>query len=368
MTDAASRAYQPTPLHARTAELCATNAWVEECGFTVPALYTSPAEEQHALTFSIALSDLSARQCWLFDGPDAGAFLSFAMIDDVSRLAPGQVLHTAWCDDMGFARGIGVVARLAETQFELSTGVRDFAWFADGVRGFDAKVANVTGARAIIGVQGPLSASLLNAAGLNAEPLSANNVVRPNWRAASVALMRDAWGDGFELSMQGDDGVVVWDRLWRAGAGLGVAAVAARALETMRIERGLAKAGVDWLPAQLVLDLAERRRVQDIGFVPDLRRRFNGVEALRREPGQARPILVQFAADEPLASGPLTLRGLTVGRLTSQAWSETRASAIAIGSLDADALEIGTRVAAPGPHGAVSAEIVRPLFARPPSS
>src|SRR5262245_30967176 len=196
MSDAGARAFQPTPLHARTAELCATNAWVEECGFTVPALYTSAAEEQHALNFAVALSDLSARQTWLFDGPDAGAFLSFAMIDDVSRLAAGQLLRTAWCDDLGFARGAGVITRLAENQFEATTSVRDFAWFVDGVTGFDVKAANGTGTRAVIGIQGPLSAQLLTLAGVNAEPPGANAVLRPAWRAAPVALVRNAWGDG----------------------------------------------------------------------------------------------------------------------------------------------------------------------------
>ncbi len=362
MTDVAARSYLPTPLHARTAELCATNAWTEECGFTVPAVYGSLREEQDALGARVALSDLSARQCWAIEGPDAAAFLSFATIGDVTRLEPGQTARTLWCDDAGFVRGDGLIAHFGKMQFELSSAVRDFAWLLDGAQGFDVKITNATGARAVIGVRGPLAPNLLAAAGLSTEA-TGTGLTHPSWRPAQVALMRDAAGEGFELSMQADDGVVVWDRLWRSGAALGVAAAGVQALEALRIENGAPRAGVDWQPAHLARDPSVLRVPTDLGFTPDLTRRFNGAEALRRARPASRQILVQFSADEPLAPGPLSMRSATVGRLTSQAWSETRASANALGWLDIDAVKIGTKVSAPGLAGPVRAEIIRQVFA-----
>lgn len=358
MTDLASRAYLATPLHARTAELCVTNAWTEECGFTVPAVYTSLREEEDALTTRVALSDLSARQCWLFDGPDAAAFLSFAAITDVSRLELGQTARTLWLDDSGFVRGEGLIARFDKTQFELWTSVRDFAWFADGTKGFEVKATNATGTRAVVGVRGPLAPNLLAATGLSGEPAGAGEVIRPSWRPAQLALMRGASGDGLELWMQADDAVLVWDRLWRAASALGVAAVGATALEVQRIENGIAKPGIDWQAAQLIRDSAGLRIPNDLGYAPDTMRRFNGAEALRRATGHGR-VFVQFTADEPMALGPLMMRGIAVGRLTSQAWSDSRASAVALGWLDPDAVKIGTKLSAAGPNGPVRAEIVR---------
>jgi glycine cleavage system aminomethyltransferase T len=362
MTDVAARSYLPTPLHARTAELCATNAWTEQCGFTVPAVYASLREEQDALGSRVALSDLSARQCWSIEGPDAAAFLSFATITDVTALGAGQTARTLWCDDDGFVRGDGVITHFGKGQFELSTAVRDFAWMLDGARGFDVKIANATGARAVIGVRGPLAANLLTAAGLAAEGANAGGLVRPAWRPAQVALTRDAAGEGFELSMQADDGVLVWDRLWRSGAPLGIAAAGAQALEAERVEQGAPRAAVDWQAAHLARDPADLRLPVDLGFAPDLMRRFNGVEALRAKPG-ARQVLVQFTADEPLMLGPLSMRSVAVGRLTSQTWSEARAAAFALGWLDADAVKVGTKLSAPGPTGPLRAEIVRQVFA-----
>lgn len=362
MTDTTSRSYLATPLHARTAELCATNAWTEKCGFTLPALYTTAHEEQDALVTRVALSDLSARQCWTVQGPDAAAFLGVATINDVARLEPGQTAQSLWCDDQGYVRGEGLVACFAKSEFEIWTAVRDFAWFADAALGFDVKLANASGTRAAIGVRGPLTAQLLAAAGLSGGPANAGDVVRPNWRPAQVALMRDASNDGLILWTQADDGVVVWDRLWRSGAGLGIAAAGESALEALRLEAARPMAGADWYPAALARNGADLCKPSDLGAAPDLTRRFNGAEALGRHKPSNGKILVQLTCEAPVAPGPVTLRGAIVGRLTSQAWSETRACAFALAWLNGDAAKIGAKVDVPGAGGPVRAEVVRPAF------
>jgi aminomethyltransferase len=360
MSDFSSRASSATPLHARTAELCATNHWTEDEGFTVPAVYSSLREEQEALVTRVGMSDLSARQCWLVEGPDAGVYLSWLTISDVTRLEPGQTARTLWCDDQGFVRGEGVIVRFAAASFEVRTPVRDFAWIADGARGFDVKVTNATGMRAAIGVRGPLTAALAAASGLTGEVSSGagGGGARAAWRPAQVALMRDASGDGLELWTGADDGIVVWDRLWKAGAGLGVAAVGAEALEALRVESAIPRAGVDWLPAQLARSMRDLRLPGDLGVGPDLTRRFNGVGALAAHVQEARPMLVHLSADEPLIRGPVVARNTVVGKITSTCWSEARGAAFALAWLDADAVKPGSKIST----GAAQAEILRRVF------
>lgn len=364
MSDITSRAQLPTPLHARTAELCTTNAWTEECGFTIPAVYTSAREEHEALTTRVALSDLSARQTWLIEGPDAAVFLGVLTVSDAARIEPGQTAHTLWCDDSGFVRGEGLLARFAATTFELSTTVRDFAWVSDALRGFDVKLVNATGSRAVIGIRGPRTQALLAAAGLSAEASSTGSVTHPAWRPAQVALMRDATGHGIELWMQAEDGAVVWDRLWRSGASLGVAGVGSATLETARIENAIAKPGIDWQPVHLAIDAGDQRMPLELGFAPDPTRKYNGADAARRP--RAKPqVLVQLAAETDLAAGTITVRNTTVGKLTSTAWSESRAVAVALAWLDADVAKLGTKVSAPTARGTTTAEITREVFAKP---
>ena len=360
MSDISSRASLATPLHARTAELCTTNQWTEDDGFTVPAVYSSLREEQEALVTRVGMSDLSARQCWLVEGPDAGAYLSWLTISDVARLEPGQTARTLWLDDAGFVRGEGVVVRFAASSFEVRTPVRDFAWVADGARGFDVRISNATGMRAAIGVRGPLTAALAAASGLTGDaPAGAGGAPRAAWRPAQVALMRDASGDGLELWTGADDGIVVWDRLWKAGAGLGVAAVGAEALEALRVESAIPRPGIDWMPAQLARNPRDMRLPYDLGVGPDLTRRFNGTGALAALVQTPRPVLVHLSADEPLSPGPVTVRNATVGTITSTCWSEARGAAFALAWLDTDAVKPGSKLTT----GTAQAEILRAVFA-----
>ncbi len=364
MTDLTTRAQTPTPLHARTAELCATNSWAAQHSFTVPNVYSSEREELEALASRVVLSDLSARQCWTFDGPDAGIYLSFATITDVTTLEPGQTTRTLWCDDQGNARGDGTIVRFGKDQFELTTSVRDFAWMLDGTLGFDVKVANATGTRAVISVKGPLASSLLSVAGFTGAPSNKGEVVQPTWRPAQIALMRDASGEGYELWTQADDGVVVWDRLWRSGAGLGVSPMGAAALETQRIENASPIAGIDWWPAQLSPDLSDCRSPVDLGFTPDPLRRFNGSDRVARAVRTMR--LVQVCADEAMTVGGLTARGAPAGTVTSQTWSDSRSRAFALAWIKEDAAKPGTQLMTSGPGGPVRAEIIRDAFSRFP--
>src|SRR5262249_39768696 len=105
---------------------------------------------------------------------DATTLLSLLTLSDAAQIQPGQTARTLWCDDNGFVRGEGLLARFAPTTFELSTTVRDLAWLSDAARGFDVKIVNATGSRAIIGVRGPRTEDVLAAAGLSGEAAAAN--------------------------------------------------------------------------------------------------------------------------------------------------------------------------------------------------
>jgi glycine cleavage system aminomethyltransferase T len=152
----------------------------------------------------------------------------------------------------------------------------------------------------------------------------------------------------------------VWDRLWKAGAGLGVAAVGAEALEALRVESAIPRAGVDWLAAQLARNVRDLRLPGDLGVAPDLTRRFNGASALAAYTHTPRPVLVHLSADEPIGIGAVTVRNATVGTITSTCWSEARGAAFALAWLEAEAVKPGSKVAAK--NGTTQAEILRAVF------
>ncbi len=350
------RALNATALHARTADLCATNVWLEENGFTVPAAYSSQREEQWALSERAALSDLSARQVWLFRGADAASFLSFATLHDATALAPSRAQETYWCDDAGFVRGKGTLVRRGANEFELMTPVRDLAWMLDGAEGFDVELRDVTSERAALGVAGPLAATLLLETALVTQELHPGDVAEVAWRSSRVTVLKLA-GTGFELLTAAEDAIVVWDRLWRSGRSLGLGVAGAHALDLARIEAGRLKPGVDWLPAQSASSDDELRLPQDFGVSADLTRRFNGVDALRRGTSGKRRVPVQLVANEAVAPGVVSAKESEVGRITSAAWSQARDEAVALAWVDPAVAKPGTALLASGPSGPIAVRV-----------
>ena len=350
------RSLNATALHARTADLCATNAWVEDNGFTVPAAYSSLSEEQWALNERVALCDLSARQVWSFSGADAASFLSFATLHDAAAMAPARAQETYWCDDGGFVRGQGTLVRRGATEFDLMTPVRDLAWMLDGAQGFEVELCDVTDQRAAIGVAGPLAAALLADTALVTEELHPGDVADVRWRSnrVTVLCLSDC---RFALQTPAEDAAVVWDRLWRSGRALGLGVAGAHALDLARIEAGRLKPGVDWLPAQSATSDDKLCLPQDFGVSPGLTRRFNGVDALRRNANGPRRVAVQLAASEAVVTGPLTSKESGAGRVTSVAWSLARDEAVALAWVDQAVAKPGTVVQASGPSGPVAMRV-----------
>lgn len=372
MSALATRSPAPTPLHARTAELCATNAWVLANGFTVPAIYSSDQEEFEAIASRVGLSDLSARQYWRVEGPDAAVFLSFLTTSEMAMVELGQTARSLWCDDNGFVRGDGLIARLGENRFELTTRVRDGAWLVDAAKGFDTRVTNITGQRAGIGVRGPLARSLLSASGfIGSSEKSPAPQVREGqassnlpqaWRQSQVSLVRDETADGYELWSDADDAIVIWDRLMRVGGVFGVAPVGSVVLETVRIEASQPLAGTDWVPAQFAKSDGDRCRPSDLGVLVGGPRRFNGARAIAKANNVRSTKLVQLTSKSRLKAGEFSVKGTIIGKVTSCVMSLGRGNCVAIGWLKSEFAAPGAQLTVQQEHLAVDVQVIGPCF------
>jgi aminomethyltransferase len=153
---------------------------------------------------------------------------------------------------------------------------------------------------------------------------------------------------------------VVWDRLLRVGASLGVSPVGAGALDIVRIEGGVPLAGVDWQPVQLARSDQDIRVPADLGFAPAASRRFNGSWALGRTSSTYK--LVQLSSTTPMLAGAVTARGAAAGTITSVAWSASRNRCFAIGWIAAEHCVPGTLVQGTGRTGPVAWQVVRTCF------
>jgi len=363
MSDVSGRVILTTALHARTAPLCGSDTWTRICSFAVPLVYSSEREECEALVARAGIADISARHCLRFEGPDAAGFLGFATTQDAALIGLGQTARVVWCDDSGWVRGEGLLARLAEGCFELTSSVCDHAWFADGALGFNVQVSDRTGLRGGIGLRGPHAEAILELAGFLGMPERGNTeadpaaVRGPGWRQSQVLLLRAA--EGFELWMDATGAGVVWDRLMRVGAGFGMQPVGARVLEHARIEAGQPLAGTDWLPAPFAMRAQDLRIPQDLGVEPDPLRRFNGSEALAQRRRGCGSRLVQLSSLRPLVRGEVIGKGGSAGMIMSVAASPATERYVAMAWIRDELARPGSALGLPGTSGALDIEVVR---------
>ena len=97
MTDAA--ALLRTPLHDRHVAL--GGRMVPFAGYEMPVQYRSIIEEHRAVRGAAGLFDLSHMGEIAVDGPEAVAFLRYALVSDPAALEPGQAQYSMVCDEDG---------------------------------------------------------------------------------------------------------------------------------------------------------------------------------------------------------------------------------------------------------------------------
>ena len=73
--------------------------------------------EFFAIRSQAAVFDISPMVKYRIEGPDAEAYLDRLTLRDVTKLKPGRVHYTAWCDDDGHVLDDGTLFRLGPELF-----------------------------------------------------------------------------------------------------------------------------------------------------------------------------------------------------------------------------------------------------------
>ncbi|MFL6563844.1 MAG: aminomethyltransferase family protein [Burkholderiales bacterium] len=244
-----------TPFHERTAALCASHAWRRWAGYIVASSYElSHEREYHCIRAAAALFDVSPLYKYLIRGRDAARLLDRVVTRDVARSQVGQVLYTPWCDTAGKVLDDGTVARLDETTFRMTSAEPSLRWLETNAVGLEVKVEDVSEVLAALSIQGPQSLAVLQALG-DIPALKYFRLARTQLRGIPVDVSRTGYtGDlGFELWINREHALALWDALMEVGANHGLQPAGMLALDVARIEAGLMLIDVDYVPAKKAL-------------------------------------------------------------------------------------------------------------------
>jgi aminomethyltransferase len=352
-----------TPFHPRTAPLCQGQTWRRWAGHLVASSYELQHDrEYHAIRSSAALFDVSPLYKYVITGPDAAALLDRVVTRDLTRCAVGQVLYTPWCDAAGKQIDDGTVARLGEETFRLTAAEPNLRWLRRNAAGLRVAVADASDGTAALALQGPGARLVLErAAGAGFAGLKYFRLTETVIRGTRVTVSRTGYtGDlGYELWLDAEHALTVWDALIEAGTPYGLTPAGILALDVARIEAGLILLDVDYVPANRALIEDQKSSPYELGLgwtVALDKARFVGRSALAGEAARGPAwrfvgIEVQWESLERLyaavglppklptvawrTSVPLYAGGRQVGYATSGCWSPVLKKYIALAHVEA---------------------------------
>jgi aminomethyltransferase len=361
-----------TPFHDRTFPLCASLSYRDWAGYYAPSSYEPLHEhEYNAIRNGAALLDISPLFKYLVTGRDAVKLVDRIITRSASRLTPGQVIYTPWCDEDGRVIDDGTVTRLAEDRFRWTAADPSLSWITRQTAGLMVQVEDISERTAALALQGPTSANVLRAAArADIDGLKYFRVTDGTIAGRSVEISRTGYtGDlGYEIWMHRADAGAVWDALIAAGSPYGLRPTGLLALDVARVEAGLLLIDVDfcsvrkaltssqlYTPFEMSLDrLVELDKGPFIGRAALAAERTRGPK--RRIVGLAMhwpdvEALYEAVGLPPLAQAttsrvavPVYAGGRQIGRMTSSTWSPVLKQMIGLATVEAASAGPGTEL------------------------
>ncbi|MDQ0754127.1 glycine cleavage system aminomethyltransferase GcvT [Arthrobacter sp. B3I4] len=202
-------------------------------GWQMPLKYSSELAEHRAVRSSAGLFDLSHMgEVWV-TGPDAAAFLDYALVGKISAMAVGKAKYSLICNEDG-----GIIDDLITYRRpEQADGTDKFlvvpnagnakvvaAALAERAAGFDVDVHDASAEISLVAVQGPKAEAIL----LRLVPAAQHELVTGlkyyaavevpfllNGASQNLLLARTGYTgeDGFEIFVSNDDAATLWQAL-----------------------------------------------------------------------------------------------------------------------------------------------------------
>ena len=258
--DAEPNLTKETGFHTRTSAL--TSRFTEYNGYWLPTAFDNrgAVDEYWACRERAAIMDLSPLRKFEVLGPDAEALLQATVTRDIRRLADGQVVYTAMCNDTGGMIDDATVFRLAPENFRFVGGSEyDGIWLREQAERLELRVWVKESTHELhnVAVQGPASRELLTPLLWTAP--AQTPFAELTWFRFSVARLGGPQGIplvvsrtgytgelGYELFCHPKDAAPLWDRVMEAAEPDGLTPLGLDALDMLRIEAGLAFPGVEF--------------------------------------------------------------------------------------------------------------------------
>jgi aminomethyltransferase len=338
------------PLRQKHANLGAS--YTDFGGWEMPVRYSSDLAEHEAVRTKAGLFDISHMGEIFIEGKDAASFLDYALVGAASEIAIGRAKYSLICNEAGGILDDLIVYRLAEESYLVVANASNkdvvFGAFQKRVTGFDTEVRDESDSWVLLAIQGPRSVEILRA--ITSAPLSdLKYYAISEAKIADVDCLLARTGytgeDGFEIYIPVASAEKVFDALMAAGSKFDLMPTGLACRDTLRLEAGMPLYGHE---------MNEEVNPYQAGFGKVVRLDkpgdFVGKAALTKL-SESKPskVLVGLTGEGKRAARAdyeifSDESGSSVGVITSGALSPTLGFPVAMGYLNLDLAEAGSKV------------------------
>jgi len=233
------------------------------------SMHEAVARECLAARGSLAVMDASTLGKIDARGPDVVAFLERMYTHDVAKMAPGRCAYGVLLGEDGMVMDDGVMARIDERQFYLTTTTGGAArvlgwlefWLQTEWPDLEVYLTSLTDHYSAIAVVGPDSRKVLEKLGcsvaLDAESIPFMCVRAARLGGLPVQLFRVSFSGelAFEVHIDSGFALGMWQRLMEAGQEFGITPYGTETMHVLRAEKGYIIVGQDTDGSMTPVDL-----------------------------------------------------------------------------------------------------------------
>jgi len=334
-------------------------------GFLMPIQYTGIIEEHRRVRETIGVFDVTHMGEFIIKGSSAEKFLNTITINNVSKLAVGQVQYSAMCYPDG-----GIVDDLLVYRFKdhymmvvnASNLDKDFDWAREHlIKNMELK--NVSDETGLLAVQGPkVFETLQPLTDIKLNDISFYHFVEGRLAGIDMIISRTGYtGEkGFELYHKFSDSEYLWDEIFKAGKSLDIQPIGLGARDTLRLEMKYCLYGND-------IDKTTNPLEAGLGWITKFDKgNFIGRKALLKikEAGITRRLIAFEMIDRgiPRHGYKIYVGGKEVGIVTSGTQSPSLNKGIGLGYVAKEHSKIGTELGIESRGRIINAKIIKPPF------
>jgi glycine cleavage system T protein (aminomethyltransferase) len=339
------RAKKP-PLY--SVQLASGAKFIEVNGRLLAARFTDPVKENLAVRNNAGVMDLSNRGYLKIVGPDRTSFLQGIITNDVGSIKPGMGLHAAILTIKGRVIADFIISAF-EDHFILETEASITEKLLNTFSRYKIREKiSIEQQQDLgsIGLQGPNSPSILARAVKAALP-DLENYEHTQLRCDQdlVTIRRESvTGEtGYILTLSQEGLPRIWEKLLKPNLEPNLLPVGYEAAESLRVEAGLPRYGLDLTEENIPLE------IENEDMVSFTKGCYVGQEVVARLKflGQANKHLKGLLITDtaiPTLSARITSEDKEVGRITSSAYSPTLKQPIAMAYIRREYSTAGTQV------------------------